>query len=311
MKKILFLAAVVLILVAGIFFIIRKSSPPAPETGKISVVTSLFPLYDFAKNIGGEKADVFLLLPPGVEAHSFEPTPSDIGKINRADIFIYAGAAMEPWAADILAGATNKNLITVDASSGVALIPAVFHDTDEPAGAPDPHYWLDFNNTKIMVDEIGQALAEAEPAEKNYFEQNAAAYKTALTDLDNEYKKAFTACRTKKIVYGGHYAFGYLAARYGLKYSAAQGIAPDAEPTAADLAGLVNQIRQEKINYVFYEELTSPKIAETLAKETGAKLLLLNAAHNVSRADLAAEAGFIDIMKKNLANLKIGLECGQ
>jgi zinc transport system substrate-binding protein len=114
-------------------------------------------------------------------------------------------------------------------------------------------------------------------------------------------------CSSKEIIYAGHYAFGYLTKRYGLEYFAAQGVSPDSEPTAADLINLVNQIKKDNIKYIFYEELSSPKIAQTLSDETGAELLLLNAAHNISKEQLEQGATFISIMKNNLTNLKIGL----
>jgi zinc transport system substrate-binding protein len=276
---------------------------------KLKVVTTLFPLYDMAKNIGADKAEVSLLLPPGVEAHSFEPKPSDIVKINEADVFVYTGKFMEPWAEDVIKGALNKKLVVVDASRGTKMIPGVFHDADEPAGALDPHVWLDFDDAKLMVKNILRAFQLKDSASKDFYEQKANDYNTKLTELDTSYKTGLANCKAKEIVYGGHYAFGYLAKRYGLKYLAAQGVSPDAEPTANDLVKLVEQIKKNKIKYVFYEELTSPKIAETIAGETNAKLLLLNAAHNVSRDQLEQGISFFDILKRDLDNLKVGLEC--
>lgn len=285
-----------MLIAAGVWFGVSIEKRYFPEnSGKINVVTTLFPFYDFAKVIGGDKTVVSLLLPPGVDAHSFEPKPGDIFKINQADVFIYTGDFMEPWAKDVLNGINNKNLLIMNASNGVNLIPA------------DPHIWLDFSNDKIIINSITNALAEKDPANKSFYEKNAMTYGKQLTDLDDEYSSALSQCSSKEIIYGGHYAFGYLAKKYGLKYIAAQGVSPDAEPTANELAALVNQIRNNSIKYVFYEELSGPKIAETLANETGAKLLLLNAGHNIAKSDLDKEVSFIDIMKKNLENLKIGL----
>jgi zinc transport system substrate-binding protein len=282
---------------------------PTIQNDKLKVVTTLFPLYDMAKNIGGDKADVSQLLPPGVEAHSFEPKPSDIVKINEADVFVYTGKFMEPWVEDIIKGVTNKNLIIVDASQGVKMIPGVFHDEDEPAGSMDPHIWLDFDNAKIMVSNIKQAFVSKGNNDAGFYQQNADSYDQQLSKFDNEYKTALSDCQSKEIIYGGHYAFGYLANRYGLKYLAAQGVSPDAEPTASDLANLVDQINKDKVKYVFYEELTSPKIAETIAGETKAKMLLLNAAHNLAKDQFEAGVSFFDILNSDLENLKVGLEC--
>jgi len=310
-KKIVSIIFLILVLGALVFIIATRNSKPAEKAGsnKIKVVTTLFPLYDFTKNIGKEKVAVSLLLPPGVEAHSFEPKPSDLVKVNEADVFIYTGKFMEPWAEDIVKGITNKKLMIVDASQGTKMIPGVFHDDDEPAGSLDPHIWLDFENAKIMVGNILHALEVKDSASMDSYKQNSDVYIKNLTDLDSSYRTALASCKGKEIVYGGHYAFGYLARRYALKYLAAQGFSPDAEPTARDLSMLVEQIRKDKIKYVFYEELTSPKIAETIANETNTKLLLLNAAHNVSKDQFVQGASFLDIMKSNLDNLKVGLGC--
>lgn len=304
-------AVIVAVCAVALMVLFTSCKPVDKSAGerRILVITTLFPLYDMAGNIGGDKVEVSLLLPPGVEPHSFEPKPSDIVKISKADVFIYTGKFMEPWASDIIKSVTNKNLIVVDASGGTKMIPAVFHDADEPAGSLDPHIWLDFDNAKIMVKNIAKAFQTKDSANSAYYEQRAENYGRKLAELDSSFRKTLATCKNKEIIYGGHYAFGYLARRYGLKYVAAQGISPDAEPTANDMANLVKQIRKDKVKYVFYEELTSPKIAETLAGETNVKLLLLNAAHNVTKEQLLHRVSFFDILKTDLENLKIGLEC--
>lgn len=276
---------------------------------RIKVIATIFPLYDMAKKIGAEKAEVSLLLPPGVEAHSFEPRPGDIVKIAEADIFIYTGRFMEPWAEDIIKGAANKNLVVVDVSRGTRMIPGVFHDKDEPAGSLDPHIWLDFDNAKVMVENILRAFQTKDATHRSFYERNAADYGNKLTELDSAYRTALAACNSKEIIYAGHYAFGYLARRYGLKYLSAQGASPDAEPTAKELSRLVEQIKRERIRYIYYEELASPKIAETIAAETQAKMLMLSAGHNLTRDQLEKGISFIDILRDDLTNLKIGLEC--
>jgi zinc transport system substrate-binding protein len=299
----------ILIILVGYFSACANRGEEPARMKKLKVITTLFPVYDMAKNIGVDKAEVSLLLPPGVEAHSFEPKPSDIVKINEADVFVYTGKFMEPWAEDVIKGALNKNLIVVDASRGTKMIPGVFHDADKPEGSLDPHIWMDFDNAKIMVKNIVQAFQFKDSVNKDFYEQKANEYSNNLAELDSLYKTTLATCKNKKIVYGGHYAFGYMAKRYGLKYLAAQGVAPDAEPTANDLVKLVKQIKKDKIKYVFYEELTSPKIAKTIAGETNAKILLLNAAHNLSKDQFNQGLSFFDILKKDLDNLKVGLEC--
>jgi len=307
-SRIVFTAIIILVL-AGVSPGCKPGQKPAPGVQKIKVVTTLFPLYDFAKNIGGDKVLVSLLLPPGVEPHSFEPKPADIIRINEADIFVYTGKFMEPWAEDVIKGVSNKSLSVVDASKGVKMLPAVSLDREESSAALDPHIWLDFDNGKIMVANIAEALESKDPAGQNFYAQNTQSYDNQLNELDMEFRSSLSDCRSREIVYAGHYAFGYPAARYGLKYAAAQGVSPDSEPTANDLIALIKQIKKNRINYIFYEELTSPRIAQTIADETDAKILLLNAAHNVTRDQFEKGVSFIDIMKSDLANLKTGLEC--
>ncbi|MEK6645845.1 MAG: zinc ABC transporter substrate-binding protein [Candidatus Firestonebacteria bacterium] len=308
MKKILFGVGVIAIIILGIIKVSNIAQKPKGNSQKIRIVTTIFPLYDFAKNIGQDKVEVLLLLPPGVEPHSFEPKPSDIAKISEADIFIYTGKFMEPWAQDIIKGVSGKNVKIIDSSVGIKMIPVVFHNDDELKGSMDPHIWLDFDNAKTMVQTIVQAISEKDKNNANYYQQKADEYKNKLFALDVEYKTSLSKCKSTEIVYGGHYAFGYLSKRYNLKYLSAQGVSPDAQPTAQNLVQLVEQIKKDNIKYVFYEELTSSKIAETLANETKAKLLLLSAAHNLTKKDFENNVSFLSIMEKNLINLKIGLQ---
>ncbi len=329
MKKNILFIFVILIIIAGfytLFSFLNKTT--TNNSGKIVIITTLFPTYDFAKNIGGDKVDASLLLPPGVEAHSFEPKPSDVTRINQANIFVYTGEFMEPWAHDIIEGA-NKKVRIVDASTGIKLSVDNGHDHDHNHeteehkdeehyaeeehhhvhNGVDPHIWLDFDNAIQMASNIEKALEEIDPKNKAYYQDNLNKYQQSLLELDDTYKESLSNCQTKTIVYGGHYAFGYLAKKYGLEYEAAQGFSPDAEPTAKDMISLIEQIKKNNIKYIFYEELSSPKIAETLAKETSAKMLLLNGAHNLSKEDYEKNTSYLTIMKENLANLKIGLIC--
>lgn len=313
MKRwIFFLVLGGILLLGGVFvFRHRGTNIESGDTGKISIVTTLFPLYDFAREVGGDRVDVMLLLPPGVESHAFEPTPNDIVSIDSADVFVFTGKIMEPWVEDIVSGARDRGVRIVDASDGIALHPGVPHDTDEPVGSLDPHIWLDFENDQKIADAIAGALSEADPANAVRYRDNAESYKKRLLALDALYRESLARCAVRTLVYGGHYAFGYLADRYGLDSVSAQGLSPDAEPSARDLATLVDQVRDDSIKYIFYEELSSPKIAETIAKETGAQLLLLNAAHNISKEDVSRNVSFLSLMEENRKNLMEGLECEQ
>lgn len=318
------IAGVIGILIFSVFILSQQTRPLQKNTHQLTIVTTLFPLYDFTKTIGGDTVNVSLLLPPGVEAHSFEPKPSDIAAINSSDMFIYTGKFMEPWAEDIIQGLSNKNIMIVDSSKGITLMGENDHknehasdehhekeEHDHHHDGTDPHIWLDFDNDKKIIQTITTALSEKDPTNATYYQQNANEYQAKLADLDKKYKTILSNCKTHNIVYGGHYAFGYLANRYGLTYTAAQGISPDAEPTAQDLIRLVEQIKKNNIQYIFYEELTSPKIAETLANETKTTILLLHAAHNITREDFEKNISFLSIMEKNLDNLSVGLQCNK
>lgn len=330
MKKILFAVFVLISMTLVSACQKKEAEAPAPAPKKLAVVTTLFPLYDFARIIGGDKAEVTLLLPPGVEAHHFEPKPEDVVRINSSDLFVFTNEYMEPWAARLLRNLAGKPVMAVDTSRGVTLIKAggegehgnegkghdeKGHDEHKGAGphhdaeGMDPHMWLDFANAQIMVDNIAAGMSSKDPANKDYYTARAAAYKSELKKLDEEYKAGLAACRKRVFLHGGHYTFGYLANRYGLRYRSAAAVGTEAEPTPSRLIALVRQMKANGLKHVFSEELVSPRTAEVIAKESGASILLLHGAHNISRDDLARGATFISLMKKNLENLEIGLQC--
>ncbi|WP_052269442.1 metal ABC transporter substrate-binding protein [Geobacter anodireducens] len=294
----------------------RDDGGTPPARAGMSVVTTLFPLYDFARNVAGDRADVTLLLPPGMEPHSFEPRPEDVVRVSRARVFVYTNRIMEPWAADILKGVGGGGPLVVDASRGARLLPAAenhdhggHRDGEHDEARMDPHLWLDFANAQRMVDNIAAGMAERDPANREAYLANAAAYKAKLADLDERYRRGLASCSSRVVVHGGHFAFGYLADRYGLRYEAAFAASADAEPTPAKLAALVKRIRAEGVRTIYTEELIDPRTAETIARETGAAILPLHGAHTVSRDDLARGVTFMSLMEKNLENLRKGLQC--
>jgi len=270
---------------------------------KIRIVTSLFPLYDFSKIIAEGEAEVSLLLPPGTEAHSFEPKPSDIIKIKNADIFVYAGKYMEPWAEDVINGLDKTKIFIIDASEGIDLI------KDEDGHGIDPHFWLDFDNAGIVAGHIESVLSQINPEKAQEYKMNLENFKKELMSLDEKYWLGLSGCGKNEIIQGGHMAFGYLMKRYNIGYMSAEGFNPDAEATPKDLAALSDQIKKLGLKYVYYEELIEPRMAETISRETGATPLLLHAVHNISKDDFDGEATYLSLMKKNLDNLKLGLEC--
>lgn len=313
------------ILVLVFLAVMAAGCKSAGHGHKISVVTTLFPLYDFVREIGRERVDVSLLLPPGVESHSYEPTPQDIIGINESRLFVYTGEGMEPWAHDIIKTINNNSLLVIDSSEGVN---ANMHEEtghenedgsadrheDEPHDdghhhvGTDPHIWLDFEIDMGIADRIADALCRIDPAGRDFYLGNAAEYKGKLLKLDNDYKNMIAGCKGRTIMYGGHFAFGYMAKRYGLRYvSPYAGFSPDVEPTPAAIADMIESIKKEKIEYLFYEELLEPKVANVIKQETGVKLELLHAAHNLSKDEFEQKVSFLKIMEDNLVKLKKAL----
>jgi len=293
----------------------KQEQPPSPD-GKMKIVTSLFPLYDFTRQIGQQKVEVALLLPPGVEAHSFEPTPADMKRIQHADVFIFTGRFMEPWVDDLLKGIDNRKLMVINAGKGVLTLKAADEHPEEGPShfkrteGNDPHTWLDFTNAMKMVDSITEGLSSKDPDNSMFYRKNAEKYKKKLAELDSTYKTTLSRCKHQTLVHAGHFTFNYLAARYGLQYmSAYRGFTPDAEPTPKRLMEMTDYLKKNHISAIFHEELIDPKVARAIANETGASMLMLHGAHNVSRDELARGVAFLDLMEKNLNNLKVGLLC--
>jgi len=286
---------------------------------KLVVVTTLFPLYDFARTIGGERAEVSLLLPPGVEPHHFEPRPSDVAKIENADLFIYTGPFMEPWADSLLEGIGRSKLIAINAGAGVKLMKTGElnagedghrHGKKEEAGKIDPHIWLDFSNAVKMADNISAGFIAKDPEGENIYAANAEVCKERLRRMDEKYRTSLSGCRVRVIVHAGHFAFGYLAKRYGLGYvSVYPGATLDQEPTPRRMIDIAERIRRQGIRYIFYDDIISPKVAEVLSRETGTGRLSLKTAHNVSKGELETGATFLSLMERNLENLRVGLQC--
>jgi zinc transport system substrate-binding protein len=297
-----------------VLFGCQKKEAAAPEGAakKLTVVTTLFPLYDFARAVAGDKATIQLLLPPGVEPHSFEPKPEDMVRVSKADLVVYTSEHMEPWAVKMLQTIATKPVV-VDASKGAVLLKAgpeeAGHEHEHDHGGIDPHIWLDFANARVMVQNIADGLIAKDPANKAFYAANALAYQGELTKLDQEYQAGLSNCGKKVFLHGGHFAFGYLAKRYGLSYHSAQAINPDSEPTPAKIAQLIREMRSNDLKYVYCEELLSPATAEMIARETGAQVLLLNAAHNISKEDFDKQVTFVSLMRQNLVNLRKGLQC--
>jgi zinc transport system substrate-binding protein len=216
-----------------------------------------------------------------------------------------------------LVKATRRaRLQVLEAGQGITLMETKdhVHGAEKPTGhlheeKNDPHIWLDFSLDVKIVDRIAAAFSAKDPANADLYRANAAAYKSKLEMLDRKYQSAFLPCRQRQMILGGHSAFGYLAHRYGLQQIALYGISPNAEPTPKKLAFVVQAAKSRKVKFIFFESLINPKLAQVLAKEAGIGTLLLYTGANVTKDQMKNKTTFLELMEKNLVNLRRGLDC--
>ncbi len=299
-----------------------KSTQSSPD--KIKVFATVYPVYDFARQVGGDKIELAMLMPPGAEPHDWEPTPQDIIKLKSAKLVLYHGAGLEPvdklLSKDILA--TVK---AVEVSKGITLLANPEddghedeaddhqHEQDKKTGQhtheseTDPHVWLDPVNAQQEVKTIAAALSEADPANSDYYQKNAERFIQELAKLDNDYQTTLAKAGRRDII-TSHIAFGYLAKRYNLEQTGIMGLAPDSEPTPDKMAKVVDFCRTHQVKYIFFETLVSPKLADTIAKETGAGLLVLNPLENLTAEEMKQGKDYLSVMRENLANLAKALQ---
>ncbi|MCX6777558.1 MAG: metal ABC transporter substrate-binding protein [Candidatus Micrarchaeota archaeon] len=287
----------------------------AEPNGKLKVVASFYPLYDFARNVGGERAEVTVLIPPGVEPHNFEPTPSAIKQLSVADVFILNGAGIEPWADNLINGVGNNELVVVDTSKGIELIRAdgqnenEAHEGERGHGEYDPHIWLAPAYAKKQVQAIKDAFIQADPEGKDYYERNAAAYEAKLDALDAKIRTVISSCRKKDILIT-HATLGYFCGEYGCNQIPIEGVSEEGEPSPAELVKIVEQARAQNVTAVFFESLISPKSAQAIASEINGQVLMFNTIHGLTSGEQARSEDYVSLMEENLDSIRTGLECG-
>lgn len=306
-KKALFLLFIFLTLLLSC----QQAKEPGNPNQKIKVIATTFPVYDFARNIGGDKIEITMLLPPGTDAHHYELRPEDIMKVCKSDIFLFTNFEMEQWAYKIISAADkNTNTMAVETGSGAFLLPLNKEAVHENhASGFDPHIWLDMDNAQKMVDNITAAFIKKDSRNSDFYTKNATDYKLKLAEMDKKFRTELSGCKTRTVLHAGHWAFAYLAQKYNLQYIAASNVFADGEPSPQQIFNLIEQIKSEKTHYVFYENMINPRLAQTMAKETGAGLLRLSNGQDISKADIHKGESFLSIMEKNLFNLKKGLQC--
>lgn len=293
------------ILIMGMGFFVTgcsdngKTQAGFKEPDKISVVTTIYPMYDFVTNIAGDKAEVINLVPAGMEPHDFELSTGDMQLIEQADIFIYNGSGMENFVDKSLAVVSNKDLIVVEASEKVEKL--------EAHGHTDPHTWLSIDNAMMESERICDAFVKADSKNADYYEANFKAYKEKLETLKADYEKELTGLSKDTIVVA-HEAYGYLCKEYNLKQEAVEGLTAESEPDSGRMKEIIDFCKKNDITVIFFEELVSPKVSKTIAEEVGAETMVLNPIGGLTAEQKEENLDYIGLMRENLEALKKALK---
>lgn len=298
---------------------------------KLNVYTSTFATAAIAKEIGGADVDVKMIVPPGADPHSYEPTSKQLTEIAQGDLFLLTGTTLEPYSEKIKASLKGNDVQFIETSKGIDLLEASAtvhvhgeadahdeehahedeHAEDEHAeeghdhGKYDPHVWLDPNNAKMMAQSISTALAKEVPDKKATFEKNLAEFDTQADELDQNLQQA-VADGSKKELLVTHAAYGYLAERYGFSQLPIAGISPSDEPSQKELAALVKEAKLHDLKYIAFEETVSPKVARVIQQEIGAEAITIHNLESVTKEQ--QDASYFDLMNENVTTLKKALQ---
>ena len=306
---------------------------PAPEAddGRLQIVATVFPAYDFARAAVGDSAEVTLLLPPGVESHSYEPTPADILAVQNCDLFIYLGGESDAWVDTILTAVQPRgetlrmvdcvDLLEEEHVEGMQAERGHDHDHDEDGHEDheepeedshglgevtgmDEHVWTSPANAAAITLTIGERLAELDSAHGETYRENARAYAVELDNLDRRFEAFFAAQSGRTIVFGDRFPLRYFAERYDLDYYAAfPGCGTQTEPSAATIAYLTEKVQMEQISTVWYIEFSNHLVADCIAEATGTGTAMFHTCHNVSKSEIESGATYASLMERNLETL--------
>jgi zinc transport system substrate-binding protein len=302
---------------------------PEPQISKIRVIASFYPLYEFSKNIAGDKADISTFTPIGIEPHDWEPSTGDLIALKKSDVFVHNGGGMEPFVEKLIDSGEYSNVLFVETTHGLDLIKTneeheeheeqehtneehteansdnMDHDHEFPY---DPHVWLDPILAKEQVMIIKDALIKVDTDNAQYYEDNANTYSAKLDSLDSKIKTELSNCNKDTIV-PFHNAFSYFGARYGIEIHALSGIAPESEATASELKEIIDFVKENEIKVIFAEELVDPKLANVLADEAGTQVLILSPLEGITPEEQEKGTSYLEKMEENLMNIKVALEC--
>ena len=328
-RQTFFLLALIAIIVIAIAIGILRSfgqtdrmNTEEKEGSTIKVISSIYPYDDFASIIGGDDVDVSLLLPPGADAHHFDPSPQDLIALENADIVFYTSDVMEPWMEQIretINGPTFVSLVEMDEfhlsdeedheHEEESEDHEEGHEDDHDHMGVDPHIWLDFEMAQVIAGRISNILTETHPESADSFSAETEELIADLDALDQRYGEVLENCENRVLIQGGHRSLGYLADRYHIPYYAPVGVHEDAEPTPNDIAEVIEVMRETGVQAVYHDILNASTYAKAISNETGASIYQIYTAHNVKKSDIEQHRHFIEIMEWNLMQLKEGLVC--
>ena len=286
----------------------------AAPAQKLSIIATIFPEYDFARAVAGDLADVRMLIKPGAESHSYEPTPMDIIAIQSCDAFLCVGGENDRWAQTILASLDTSHMTVVHLMDIVELLEEEQSESmapeeeDDGEEEYDEHVWTSPVNAMAIVSSLAETLAGLDPANAAAYRANAAAYIEEIAALDGEIRSLVEGAARSELIFGDRFPFLYFVREYGLSYDAAYpGCSTDTEASAATVASLIRRVQEDGIPVVLYIELSAHRIADTICEATGAKPMLLHSAHNVTAAEFEAGATYVSLMRANLDTLRAAL----
>ena len=306
MKKVLGLVIGLLMVTLAIFWLLN---PQKSENDKLKVSVSTFALYDLLYHIGGDKVDVHMVIPFGVEVHSFEPTPRNIIEIQKSKLFFYSGASLEPWIKKL---PQSDNMF--DMSQYVHLI-SIDEDEEEAHesehhhhGHFDPHYWLDVSNMKALSKKVLELLKSKDQEHSAYYTTQMKAYVNSLDDVASAYSERLKVCQVHEVILH-HNILGYVARTYGFQVASLTGLSPDALADAKTMAKLSKEIKEKKINVLFFEAFSSDRLMKNLAKENDITLEYLEPLANITADQARQKMSYRDGMLANLEKLSKAMRC--
>lgn len=282
------------------------SSGGAAPDGTISVVASFYPVHEAVGRVGGDRVHATNLTPAGAEPHDLELTPKQVDQILDADVLLYMGDGFQPAVEET--AQERGNGVTVDLLAALSSHLRKAEGEESLPGGTDPHVWLDPALMAAIADEVGAALTRADPAGASEYRRNAAVYGSEIEALHQRFRSGLRDC-ARRVIVTAHAAFGYLAARYGLMQEPIAGVSPEAEPDPRRLAELADLVRREGVTTIFTEELVSPRVAETLAREAGVRTAVLNPLEGLTPGELNRGESYVSVMEQNLFTLRAALGC--